>query len=131
MLNLLPLAIGIIAIFAIAKYNKSNKMFWTLLVSMLFGFVCGSLSTTIKNSTYKKNNATNVTSMCVSSTPTTIIIPDNNNGTVSEETFASYANRILEDYHLRDIAFSSFGPTVPNTFKSLGPGVSEYLVDTS
>lgn len=35
---LLWFIIGIVLIFAIARYNESNKLFWTLLLAFLFGF---------------------------------------------------------------------------------------------
>lgn len=54
MLNLLTFIIGIIVIFCLARYNKSNKLFWLLLISMLSGFVGGTIAANMKNE--KKND---------------------------------------------------------------------------
>lgn len=54
MLNLLTFIIGIIVIFCLARYNKSNKLFWLLLISMMCGFVGGTIASNMKNE--KKNN---------------------------------------------------------------------------
>ena len=54
MLNLLPLALGVVAIALLAKMNKSNKVFWTFLVSLLFGYACGSAVKNYKSFTEKK-----------------------------------------------------------------------------
>lgn len=54
MLNLVTFIIGIIVIFLLARYNKSNKLFWMLLLSMLSGFVGGSIAANMKN--VKKSN---------------------------------------------------------------------------
>ena len=48
------LILGIIAIFLIARLNKSNKMFWILLMSMLAGFVGGSIASSISRDNTKK-----------------------------------------------------------------------------
>lgn len=38
---------GIAVILLIARYNQSNKLFWTLLMAMLAGFVGGTIATKI------------------------------------------------------------------------------------
>ena len=48
MLNLLTFIIGIVGIFLIARYNKSNKLFWSLVISMMAGFVGGSIAANMK-----------------------------------------------------------------------------------
>ena len=59
MLNLLMFFIGITAIFLIARYNKSNKLFWILLLAMLSGFVGGTVAANIGND--KQDNITIIT----------------------------------------------------------------------
>lgn len=54
MLNLLTFIVGIIVIFLLARYNKSNKLFWVLLISMMSGFVGGTIAANIGND--KKSN---------------------------------------------------------------------------
>lgn len=54
MLNLLTFIIGIVVIFLLARYNKSNKLFWMLLLSMMSGFIGGTIATNMKS--VKKSN---------------------------------------------------------------------------
>lgn len=55
MFHLLTFA-GMISIIAgLARLNKSNKLFWVFLVSMLIGFAGGSFRTVAKNYTKKEN----------------------------------------------------------------------------
>lgn len=54
MQTLFMLILGIVAIFLIARFNKSNKMFWILLMSMLAGFVGGSIASSISQGNAKK-----------------------------------------------------------------------------
>lgn len=49
MLNLLMFFIGITFIFLIARYNRSNKLFWILLMAMMSGFVGGTVASNIAN----------------------------------------------------------------------------------
>lgn len=67
MLNLLSFFLGIICIFLIARYNKSNKLFWILLISMLGGFVGGTIAANM-DSEKKVNITTLSTSICVQPT---------------------------------------------------------------
>lgn len=48
MLNLLSFFIGITTILLIARYNKSNKLFWVLLLSMMTGFIGGTVVSNLK-----------------------------------------------------------------------------------
>lgn len=54
MLNLLTFLIGFLGIFIIARYNKSNKLFWLLVISMMSGFIGGTIASNWENS--KKSN---------------------------------------------------------------------------
>lgn len=78
--------IGSLTILAIARYNRSNKLFWQLLISFLFGVTCGYVGHCASNST-KKESITIIKQdpMCMSSV--TIAIPDF--GTVTEEIRAN------------------------------------------
>lgn len=49
MLNLLLFFLGITCIFLIARYNGSNKLFWILLISMMSGFIGGTIAANIGN----------------------------------------------------------------------------------
>lgn len=59
MLNLLMFFLGITCIFLIARYNGSNKLFWTLLIAMMSGFVGGTIAANIDND--KQVNVSTVT----------------------------------------------------------------------
>ena len=49
MLNLLLFFLGLTCIFLIARYNGSNKLFWTLLLAMMSGFIGGTIAANIGN----------------------------------------------------------------------------------
>lgn len=71
MLNLLTFIIGIIVVFLLARYNKSNKLFWLLLLSMMSGFIGGTIAANIKND--KKSNVEYVSqNMTSCNLPTTM-----------------------------------------------------------
>lgn len=56
MLTILFLIIGIAAIFGIARMNKSNSLFWILLIAMMAGYVGGTAAARIvKNSDAEKH----------------------------------------------------------------------------
>lgn len=63
MFNLLTLAFGVFAIIGLAKLNKSNKLFWTLLVSMLIGFASGSFVGKFNSVGNKKVGTTTIAPM--------------------------------------------------------------------
>lgn len=63
MFNLLTFILGIACIFLIARYNKSNKLFWVLLISMLSGFVGGSIATRVTRDSKKELNINQSTLM--------------------------------------------------------------------
>lgn len=129
MLNLLPLTIGIIAIFAISRYNKSNKLFWTLLMSMLFGFVCGSISTRHKTDT-KKDDTTKVSLMHKSSAFTVQNVTVND-ATLLKETQADKANYAGMNILYCDVVCPSEEPTKYTIDKFIGPGVQIDYINTS
>lgn len=58
MFNLLTFVIGTIVTFLIARYNKSNKLFWTLFISMILGFVGGSIGSRMVNASKNKVETT-------------------------------------------------------------------------
>ncbi len=53
MLNLLTFFVGIVTIFLLARYNKSNKLFWLLFISMMTGFAGGTIVTRLYDSSKK------------------------------------------------------------------------------
>lgn len=76
MLNLLTFIIGIIGIFLIARYNKSNKLFWLLVISMMSGFIGGTIAANMKSD--KKSNVEYVSqNMTPCSMPTATFLPVN------------------------------------------------------
>lgn len=76
MLNLLTFIIGIIGIFLIARYNKSNKLFWLLVISMMSGFIGGTIAANMKSD--KKSNVEDVSqNMTPCSMPTAEFLPVN------------------------------------------------------
>ena len=82
MSTLTLLLIGGLTILAIARYNKSNKLFWQLFISFLFGVTCGYVGHCASNSAKKeKIIIIKQTPMCQSSVA--IQMPDF--GTVTEE----------------------------------------------
>lgn len=56
--TLLIFLLGIIVIIGIARYNESNKLFWTLLISFLSGMAVASVYNTV---TAPEKNGKNVT----------------------------------------------------------------------
>lgn len=97
MLNLLTFIIGMVGIFLIARYNKSNKLFWSLVISMMAGFVGGSIAANMKSD--KKVNVE-----CVSQNMTScnmpiaqFMVPTNNEEIVpSVETHTVVYNATVE-----------------------------------
>ena len=69
--TLLIFLLGIIVIIGIARYNESNKLFWTLLISFLSGMAVASVYNTV---TAPEKNGKNVT--LTKSTPTCQISSD-------------------------------------------------------
>ena len=63
MFNLLIFSAGILMTAALAKMNKSNKLFWTLLVSLFIGYAGGSLVGKFNSIGKKKVSVTTVTPM--------------------------------------------------------------------
>lgn len=58
MTNLTLLSIAGLIIFAIARYNRSNKLFWQLLISFVFGFACAHGSSKLIENGTKKDSTT-------------------------------------------------------------------------
>lgn len=58
MTNLTLLGIAGLIIFAIARYNRSNKLFWQLLMSFVFGFACAHGGSKLVEYGTKKDSTT-------------------------------------------------------------------------
>lgn len=71
MFHLLTLGSLACIVAAIARLNNSNKLFWTLIVSMLLGFAGGSIHHHEKSMMMKKEGTTIVSPM----QPSTITVP--------------------------------------------------------
>lgn len=109
MLNLVTFIIGIIAIFFIARYNGSNKLFWILLISMMSGFVGGTIATNISGS--KEVNAVITDG---STNDSSIIYSLNNilfNNKIKEDEFKVFNNKNSVDksinYCMNNFVFST------------------------
>ena len=97
MLNLLTFIIGMVGIFLIARYNKSNKLFWSLVISMMAGFVGGSIAANMKSD--KKVNVESVSqNMTLCNMPIAqFMVPTNNEEIVpSVETRTVVYNTTVE-----------------------------------
>ncbi len=57
---LLWFILGILLIFAIARYNESNMLFWTLLFSLIIGFAGAKMMLDINHGNEQKSNISNV-----------------------------------------------------------------------
>lgn len=99
MLNLLlTVGVGLGAILALARYNKSNRVFWMLLVSMLVGMAGGSIANGTHHSK-KKPGITYVTPMQASTALTVDIDP-----AMLEDTYTELSVKpASQSYIIRDI----------------------------
>ena len=70
---MLVLGLTIVVIFMIARMNKSNKLFWVLLVSMLAGFVGGSIAVRLAKSNTTENTIKKEVNNIPMQTPTCAI----------------------------------------------------------
>lgn len=67
MQTFLLLGLGIVTIFVLARMNRSNKLFWILILSMLAGFMGGTIASeakTLKNTKFEISVNPTQTSMC-------------------------------------------------------------------
>lgn len=103
MLNLLPLLLAGIVILAIARYNRSNKLFWQLMMSLLFGVACGS-TTSYFNSSDEKDGSKCVSTV-QSSTTLTISSFEAIDAALLPETLTRKSVKFarLSNIHIRDI----------------------------
>ena len=72
MTTLLMFVIGLILIIGFARYNKSNRLFWILLISFLSGIASASIYNTCTNQNKSENKVT-----LTKSTPTYLSSLDN------------------------------------------------------
>ena len=104
---------GILLIYAIARYNESNKLFWTLLVSFIGAFTVASIVLS-SDSNEKKNVTANIspTQLYVSTQPsslyamdvtydTTYDVPTSTSVTVSKDYYIS--NDVLSDSRVSNL----------------------------
>lgn len=101
MLNLLTFVIGIVVVFLLARYNKSNKLFWLLLLSMMSGFIGGTIAANMKND--KKSNVEYVSQYMTScSLPTTTFVLFDNNEQVVPTVETSTVHYAVESTTLSE-----------------------------
>lgn len=98
MFNLLTLGFGILTVVTLSRINKSNKLFWTLLVSMLIGFAGGSIVGKF-NSVGKKKVGTTYVTPTHESTPLTA----DSLALVDDVLVAFSTNHVSQSYINRDM----------------------------
>ena len=92
MANLIMLVLALIIIFAVARYNRSNNLFWQLSICFLLGFACGHLGrSSADNDRKEKGVVITVSPTHQSSAIMPSFIDDAINCT-TEETRATMAN---------------------------------------
>ena len=112
MLNLLMFFIGITFIFLIARYNKSNKLFWILLMAMMSGFIGG----TIANSFTESDKQVNVKISTYDGTTTNIPylfkseLPEYSFDEPEKEIKKSYNNTAYVDLYVSQSKSGTFKP---------------------
>lgn len=95
MLNLLLFFLGITCIFLIARYNGSNKLFWILLISMMSGFIGGTVAANLSSN--EQVNKSTISTDNNGVLTTDILLFENKPGNISfeepwVETAKQYAN---------------------------------------
>lgn len=101
MLNLLSFLVGITTILLIARYNKSNKLFWILLMSMMTGFIGGTVVSNVKNvNKINKEALYTGTDNITIYNDTTFVIPKDTNVMVIESN--DTVPEIQEDSNVND-----------------------------
>lgn len=123
MLNLLMFFVGIVSIFLIARYNKSNKLFWILLLAMLSGFVGGTVAANIGNN--KQDNITMV------SDDSSSLMADNSVLFVKKDEIQEISEPVVEIVHSYPNANDVMLPTVPSKSGFFKPGQQLDYIDTS
>lgn len=122
MLNLLMFFIGITFIFLIARYNKSNKLFWILLMAMMSGFIGG----TIANSFTDDEKQVNVTISTDNGTTTSV--PDLFKPELPVYSFDEPEKEIVHLYENADYVNLYVSQSKSGTFK---PRQHPDYIDTS
>ncbi len=123
MLNLLMFFVGIVLIFLIARYNKSNKLFWILLLAMLSGFVGGTVAANVGNN--KQDNITMVSDDSGS------LIADNSILFVNNDKIQEISEPVVEIVHSYPNANDVMLPTVPSKSGFFKPRQQLDYIDTS
>lgn len=102
MFNLLIFSVGLLLTAALAKFNKSNKLFWTFLVSLVIGYAGGSIAGKL-NSVGKKKVSTTYVAPMYESTALTIY-----DAALPEDTLVAFStNRTGQSYVDRDMVLPS------------------------
>lgn len=81
---------GILLICAISRYNESNKLFWTLMVSFVGAFTAASVIIAMCNDEHKENVVANVS-------PTQLYVNTTNADTLLATVFYNTTNDVSYD----------------------------------
>ena len=81
---------GILLICAISRYNESNKLFWTLMVSFVGAFTAASVIIAMCNDEHKENVVANVS-------PTQLYVNTTNTNTLLATVFYNTTNDVSYD----------------------------------
>ena len=105
---------GILLICAISRYNESNKLFWTLMVSFVGAFTAASVIIAMCNDEHKENVVANVSptqlyvstqssSLCAMDMTynTTYDVPTSTSVTVSKDYYIG--NNVLSDSRVSNL----------------------------
>lgn len=81
---------GILLICAISRYNESNKLFWTLMVSFVGAFTAASVIIAVCNDEHKENVVANVS-------PTQLYVNTTNTDALLATVFYNTTNDVAYD----------------------------------
>lgn len=109
MMYTLSFIAGMIAIFLIARYNRSNKLFWILLTAMLTGFAGVSIFTHVTNGDEKKISVDQTNLMQLPTASTAMFADNYLPAETLVETSTNSASPVVSEYGSSEI----FGPLTP------------------
>lgn len=135
MLSVLLFIVGIAVILLLARYNNSNKLFWTLLLAMLAGFMGGTIATNVASSNNDSKHASLYQSMPTQGlTPQTIeaLVPQ----FTDEQNILAYAKPVSQVYPESNASLAVVLPqhisiSTREIHTGANPGIAMNLFDTS
>ena len=119
---------GILLIYAIARYNESNKLFWTLLVSFIGAFTVASIVLSSDNNE-KKNVTANIspTQLYVSASNTYVLLADVSHDTTNDVPKCTSV-AVSQDYYVSEDILSCNGV---NNLEDKPPQTKQLCYNTS